>query len=63
MTRRDLFPLLLLCLAPFFFLSGTLYSDATFFARDLTFLFHPMHVFTAQALQARLPGENKPVWG
>lgn len=58
MSRRESFYLLLLFIAPFFFLCGTLTSSQTFFARDLTYLFHPWRTLAAQMLQ-----EGKmPLW-
>lgn len=57
MTRRDR-PLLALGFGVLGLFFVDLWGDRTFFARDLTLLFHPMHTFTAQALQ----GGGLPLW-
>lgn len=64
MTRKDWIALGVFALALAGAFGGTWFSGRTYFARDLTFLFHPMHVFTAQALQAgELPAWNPYVSG
>ncbi len=56
-ARESLFIFLLLA-APFFFLSGELLSSRVYFARDLTYLFHPWRALQAQMVQS---GEM-PLW-
>lgn len=64
MTRKDWIALGVFALALAAAFSGTWFTGRTFFARDLTYLFQPMHAFTAQALQAgEMPAWNPYVSG
>ncbi len=64
MTRRDRNILVFFAAALGLVFLVPWFTGWTFFARDLTFLFHPMHVFTAENLQAgRLPLWNPHVSG
>jgi hypothetical protein len=64
MTARDRKVLLLLAGALLAAFHGAWWPGRTFFARDLTYLFHPMDVWTAENLQAgRLPLWNPFVSG
>ncbi|MBL0350270.1 MAG: hypothetical protein IPP68_07845 [Elusimicrobia bacterium] len=64
MTRKDWIALGVFALALAAAFSGTWFTGRTFFARDLTYLFHPMHAFTAQALQSgEMPAWNPYVSG
>jgi len=58
MTRAEKTSFFLFFLLPFFFLYPTLTSSQSFFARDLTYLFHPWRVLSSQMVQ----GGEMPLW-
>lgn len=64
MTRRDLGGLGLLGIVLLLIFFDPWFTGRTFFARDLTYLFHPMFTWTAENLQAgRLPAWTPYVSG